>query len=116
LDLVTVTDDAGKGDAPWLKAYGSAAQVSARANGRLLLASLAAGGGGLALLQRLVGDATPGLTRLDVSPLPPPRELWLGMRPDARAIPRVRAVAEFVAAALEASAAKLAPGRNRPAR
>ncbi len=114
--FVTMTDDAGKGDAPWLKAYGSAAQVSARANGRLLLASLAAGGGGLALLQRLVGDATPGLTRLDVSPLPPPRELWLGMRPDARAIPRVRAVAEFVTAALEAFAAKLAPGRNRPAR
>jgi len=114
--LVTLTDDAGKGDVPWLKAYGWAAQVSARANGRLLLASLAAGGGGLALLPRLVGDATPGLTRLDVSPLPPPRELWLGMRSDARAIPRVRAVAEFVTAALEASEAKLAPERDRPAR
>jgi DNA-binding transcriptional LysR family regulator len=114
--FVTLTEDATRGDAAWLKAHASSAQVSARANGRLLLAALAAGGAGLALLPRLVGDATPGLMLLELSPLPPPRELYLGMRPDSRAIPRVRAVAEFVAAALEAVAAKLAPGRFRPGR
>jgi len=114
--FVTVTEDASKGDVAWLNAHAFAAQVSARANGRLLLATLAAGGGGLALLPRLVGDSTAGLTRVAVSPMPPPRELWLGMRPDARAIPRVRAVAELVTAALESVAAKLAPGRLRPAR
>jgi DNA-binding transcriptional LysR family regulator len=113
--FLTVTEDASKGDVAWLNAHAFAAQVSARANGRLLLAMLAAGGGGLALLPRLVGDSTAGLTRVAVSPMPPPRELWLGMRPDARAIPRVRAVAELVTAALESVAAKLAPGRLRAA-
>ena len=112
--FVTVTDDAGRGDAEWLKAHASSAQVSARANGRLLLATLAGGGEGLALLPRFVGDATPGLTLLKLSPLPPPRELYLGMRPDSRAIPRVRAVAECLSAALEVVAAKLAPGGLRP--
>jgi len=114
--FLTATEDAGRLDAAWLKAHASAAHVSARANGRLLLATLAAGGGGLAMLPRLVGDATPGLTLLELSPSPPPRELFLGMLPDSRAIPRVRAVAEFVSAALEAVAAKLAPGRLRPER
>jgi DNA-binding transcriptional LysR family regulator len=109
--FVTLTEDATRGDTAWLKTHASAAQVSARANGRLLLATLAAGGGGLALLPRFVGDATPGLTLLELSPFPPSRELYLGMRPDSRAIPRVRVVAEFVSSALEAVAAKLAPGR-----
>jgi DNA-binding transcriptional LysR family regulator len=114
--FVTLTEDATRGDTAWLKAHASSAQVSARANGRLLLATLAAGGGGLALLPRFVGDATPGLTLLELSPVPPPRELYLGMRPDSRAIPRVRAVAEFVSTALEAVSAKLAPGHLRPVR
>ena len=114
--FVTLTEDATRGDTAWLKAHASSAQVSARANGRLLLATLAAGGGGLALLPRFVGDATPGLTLLELSPVPPPRELYLGMRPDSRAIPRVRAVAEFVSTALEAVSAKLAPGHLRPGR
>lgn len=114
--FLTLTDEAGRGDTAWLKAHGWAAEVSARANGRLLLATLAAGGAGLAPLPRLVGDETHGLTWLDVSPVPPPRELWLGMRPDARSIPRVRAVAEVVTAALRDVANRLAPGRPRPAR
>jgi DNA-binding transcriptional LysR family regulator len=114
--FVTLTEDATRGDTAWLKAHASSAQVSARANGRLLLATLAAGGGGLVLLPRFVGDATPGLTLLELSPVPPPRELYLGMRPDSRAIPRVRAVAEFVSTALEAVSAKLAPGHLRPGR
>ena len=114
--FVTLTEDALRGDAAWLKAHASSAQVSARTNQRLLLAALAAGGAGLALLPRFVGDATPGLTLLELSPSPPPRELYLGMLPDSRAIPRVRAVAECVSAALEAVAPKLAPGRLRPGR
>jgi len=114
--FVALTEDANRGDAAWLKAHASAAEVSARGNGRLLLAALAAGGLGLAVLPRFVGDATPGLRLLELTPSPPPRELYLGMRPDSRAIPRVRAVAECVSAALEAVAPKLAPGRLRPAR
>jgi len=114
--FVTLTEDANRGDAAWIKAHASSAEVSARANQRLLLAALAAGGAGLALLPRFVGDATPGLSLVEVTPSPPPRELYLGMLPDSRAIPRVRAVAECVSAALEAVAPKLAPGRLRSAR
>jgi DNA-binding transcriptional LysR family regulator len=107
--FLTLTDDAGLGDATWLRAHASAAQVAVRANGRVLLAVLAVTGLGLACLPRLVGDETPGLERVPTSPLPPGRELWLGMRADRRSLPRVRAVADLLGRALEAAQARLAP-------
>ena len=62
----------------------------------------------LALPLRFVGDATPGLAFLEPSPV------CLRMRADSCAISRVRAVAEFVLAALEGEPVMLAPGRLRP--
>lgn len=110
--FLTLTEEAGTGDVAWLTAHASAAQVTARANGRVLLAVLAAEGGGLACLPRLVGDATPGLVRVPASPEPPGRELWLGMRADRRSLPRVRAVAGLIAAALAEAQPRLAPAET----
>jgi DNA-binding transcriptional LysR family regulator len=111
--FLTLSDDAGLGDMAWLRVHAARAQVAARANGRILLAALAVGGGGLACLPRLVGDETAGLQRILASPAPPSRELWLGMRGDRRSLPRVRAVADFITAELEAAGARLAPGSAR---
>ena len=108
--FLTLTDDAGLGDVAWLRAHASSAQVTARANGRVLLGVLAAAGGGLACLPRLVGDAMPGLEHVPTSPRPPGRELWLGMRADRRSLPRVRAVADALTRALEEAQPRLAPG------
>ena len=111
--FLTLTDDAGLGDAAWLRVHASGAQVAARANGRILLAALAAGGDGLACLPRLVGDETRGLKRIPVSPAPPGRELWMGMRGDRRALPRVRVVADFFADELHRAASRLAPDASQ---
>jgi len=108
--FLTLTEDAGFGDVAWLRAHASAAQVTVRANGRVLLGAVAAAGGGLTCLPRLVGDETPELERLPASPGPPGRELWLGMRADRRSLPRVRAVADLLARALEEAQPRLAPG------
>jgi DNA-binding transcriptional LysR family regulator len=108
--FLTLTDDAGLGDVAWLRAHASAAQVTVRANGRVLLGVLAAAGGGLTCLPCLVGDEMEGLQRVPSSPGPPGRELWLGMRADRRSLPRVRAVADFLTRALEDARTRLAPG------
>ncbi|HET9157386.1 MAG TPA: LysR family transcriptional regulator [Myxococcaceae bacterium] len=114
--FLTLTDDAGFGDVAWLRAHASAAQVTVRANGRMLLGAVAAAGGGLTCLPRLVGDEMPELERVPASPGPPGRELWLGMRADRRSLPRVRAVADLLARALEEAQPRLAPGAAPPRR
>ena len=107
--FLTLTDDAGLGDVAWLRAHASEARVTARANGRVLLGVLAAAGAGLACLPRLVGDEVAGLQHVPTSPSPPGRELWLGMRADRRSLPRVRAVADFLAQVIEDAQQRLAP-------
>jgi DNA-binding transcriptional LysR family regulator len=81
-------------DVDWLPAIAGRAQIVARCNGRLPMATLAQAGIGLACLPRFVGDAS-GLRALPARS-PPTRQLWLGYHRDARAVPRVRATSAFL--------------------
>ncbi|MFL5305586.1 MAG: LysR family transcriptional regulator, partial [Polyangia bacterium] len=84
-------------DAQWLPPILGGARVTARANGRLLMAQLAAAGAGIACLPRPLGDSIAGLRRLP-TPGPAPRpQIWMGVHRNARAIRRVKAATDFLA-------------------
>lgn len=89
--LLAMDEDVPTADAPWLREMAEEAQVVARTNGREGLAAMAIAGLGLACLPRLIGDAAPGLERLDPPVPAPERRLWLGVHRDVRNLPRVRA-------------------------
>ncbi|MCB9742925.1 MAG: LysR family transcriptional regulator [Alphaproteobacteria bacterium] len=59
---------------------------------------------GVALLPRYLGDAEPDLVHI-LAPDAPTETLWLTVHEDARAIPRVRALLDFLKLAFEADAA-----------
>lgn len=111
-------------DVDWLPRVAPAARVVARTNGREPMASMAAAGIGIACLPRCMGDATSGLRLLPTPGLAPTRVLWSGVHGDARAIPRVRACVEFLAAGIArlqpvldpttASAELVSPRNARP--
>ncbi|NIE82730.1 MULTISPECIES: LysR family transcriptional regulator [unclassified Burkholderia] len=61
-----------------------------------LLASVQAGIG-KTLLPRAVGDAMPGLRRLDDHPCDLSREIWILVHPDLRRLNRIRAVIDWAA-------------------
>ena len=84
-------------DIDWLPPLVGAARVAARANGRVAMANLAGAGVGIACLPCTLGDATPGLRLLATPGSAPRRQLWLGMHRAARAVRRVKAVADFIA-------------------
>lgn len=90
----------------WLASVLPRAVRSVRTNGRDAMVSLATAGVGLACLARIVGDRVPGLQHLSLRTAPPAPMLWLGMHRDARATPRVRAVATQVAERLRARLAE----------
>ena len=94
--LLTMDEEVPTADRPWLREVAGEAQPGARTNGREGLAAMAAAGLGLACLPRLVGDATPGLERLDPPVPPPERRLWLGVHREVRALPRVRAAIDHL--------------------
>lgn len=94
-----VTMDEGFGGMPdvaWLKKQFPKAAVSMRSNNRDVQAALCAGGTGLAVVPRLLGDKFPGLRRLDLPEPPPFREQWIGFHRDLRRLPRLRALVDSV--------------------
>lgn len=97
--LVTM-DEAfgGMPDVAWLKKQFPNATVTMRSNNRDVQAALCAGGTGLAVLPRLLGDSFPGLKRLDLQESPPFREQWIGFHRDLRRLPRLRALVDSVVA------------------
>ncbi|HYH97056.1 LysR family transcriptional regulator [Hyalangium sp.] len=96
-------------DLPWLAKIASKARVVARSNGREAQAAMAAEGGGIACLPRLLGDSTPNL-RLLAPPTPPPeRTLWLGVHRETRTVPRVRALIAFATRMFQSLAPRLNP-------
>ena len=71
-----------------------------RASDLMALAAAARAGIGVAVLPRFLGDGDPQLTRLD-SPVPPPRrDIWTVIHADLHRAPRIRAVLDWLAAAL----------------
>ena len=96
-------------DAAWLRSLLPRAAVVARANGREVLANMAAAGIGVACLPRLLGDSFGGLRRVLGVPPIPTRKLWLGVHRDSRALARVKAFSAFAAEAITDQAEALNP-------
>ncbi|WP_413988270.1 LysR family transcriptional regulator [Labrys okinawensis] len=91
---------AGMPDVEWLMRTFPSATIAMRSNSRDVQATLCAGGVGLAVLPRPLGDATPGIERVDLPVSPPGRETWLGYHRDLRRLPRLRALLDMVIARL----------------
>jgi len=86
-------------DAPqqkWLQAMAADKEIVLRSNDLENQAAAARTGVGLAVLPRFLGDTDPRLTRYDVTPPPPSRDVWLVVHRDIRQAPLVRAVMEFL--------------------
>lgn len=91
-------------EAAWTERALAGRRVVVRSNSQTSQAAVARGGCGIALLPRLLAGATPGLVAVTLKdlPAPPPRELWLVMRPDVARVPRVRMVADYLIAMFRA--------------
>ena len=85
----------GYPEVDWLRDILPHARPVVVANHRALQARLCQQGMGLAVLPRAVGDATPGLTRIDLGEAPPSRHIWMGYHEDMRGTERIRALADI---------------------
>ena len=91
LRVITMdTAFAGMPDAVWLKRVLPNAAVTCRSNNREVQAQLCAGGAGLAVLPRPLGDATPGIVALTLDDQPPGRDTFVGYHRDLRRLNRMR--------------------------
>jgi len=62
---------------------------------RSVQAQMCLRGTGIAVLPRPLGDALPGLTRIDAPTQPPTRDLWVGYHQDLRHMDRLRAMLDI---------------------
>jgi DNA-binding transcriptional LysR family regulator len=86
----------GMPDVQWITRMLPKARVVSRSNNRAVQARLCALGTGLAVLPRPLGDATPGIVRVDLGEPPPPRDTWLGYHRDLKRLARLRALLDLV--------------------
>ena len=94
--LITMdTAFGGMPDAVWLKRLLPRARVVSRSNNREVQARLCALGAGLAVLPCPLGDALPGVTRLDLGEAPPGRDTYVGYHRDLRRQARLRALLDL---------------------
>jgi DNA-binding transcriptional LysR family regulator len=107
--LIGMSDETGDVARAWLDSALPHAVRSVKTNGRDAMLALARSGVGLACLARIVGDATPELQQVNLSPPMPSPTLWLGVHRDARETPRVRAVVSHLTEQLRALAPRLNP-------
>jgi DNA-binding transcriptional LysR family regulator len=92
-------------DAPqqkWLQAIAAGHEIVLRTNDLENQAAAARTGVGLAVLPHFLGDPDPRLTRYDVTPAPPSRDIWLLVHRDLRQTPLVRAVMDFLTDCIKA--------------
>jgi len=90
-------------DAAWLKRVLPNATVAFRSNNRDVQARFCADGGGLVVLPRPLGDATPGIAPIDLGEAPPGRHTYVGYHKDMRRLPRMRTLLDFVVGRLASS-------------
>jgi DNA-binding transcriptional LysR family regulator len=83
-------------DAVWLKRMLPNAQVVSRSNNRDVQGRMCAQGAGVAVLPRPLGDALPGVERIDLGEDPPDRDTWVGYHRDMRRLARLRALLDLV--------------------
>lgn len=94
-----ITMDTAFGDMPdvaWLRERRPDAPVAFRSNSREAQARACACGMGIAVLPTPLGEATPGIRRVDLGSAPPARDVWLGYHRDLRHVPRLRALVAAV--------------------
>ena len=110
-----ITMDSGFADLPdavWLRRLLPHAQLAFGSNSREVQARLCAAGVGLAVLPTPLGDATPGIRRLDVGEVPPGRDVWMGYHRDLRRLARLRALIDATTEALSPKQAIVAHGSS----
>jgi DNA-binding transcriptional LysR family regulator len=83
-------------EAAWAQKFLTGRRVLLRANSQLSQALAARAGRGVALLPALIARSLGGLASVPFDESPPPRELWLLMRPDVARLARVRTVADYL--------------------
>ncbi|MNS77137.1 LysR substrate binding domain protein [compost metagenome] len=71
---------------------------------RAVQAQMCARGMGIAVLPRPLGDAVPGLQRIEVPDQPPSRDIWVGYHHDLRHMDRLRAMLDIADALLSDAA------------
>ncbi len=93
----------------WLEAHTKPENLRIRSNSLTNLVSYLRAGLGVGALPCVLGDSEPELVRC-FDPLPELRsEMWLIVRAELKAIPHVRAFADFLAAYVNSQRPKLAP-------
>jgi len=97
VNLITMdTAFGGMPDAVWLSRVLPRARIAMRSNNRDVQARLCALGRGIAVLPRPLGDATPGIARIDLGEEPPGRDTFVGYHRDLRRLARLRALLDIV--------------------
>ena len=91
-------------EAAWAKRFMSGKRVTLHSNSQTAQAAAARSGAGVALLPALLARNTAGLVPVEFAEKPPPRELWMLMRPDVARLARVRAVADHLVQVFEETA------------
>jgi molybdate transport repressor ModE-like protein len=87
-------------DVAWLlDRFPSSRRVFASTS-RAVQARMCAQGMGMAVLPRPLGDATPGLQRIEIAEPPPGRDIWVGYHHDLRHMDRLRALLDIADAML----------------
>lgn len=94
--IVMDTGFGGMPDVAWLTRTLPNAHVALRSNSRDMQAQLCALGGGLAVLPKPLGDATPGIEAVQLGSAPPSRDNWLGFHRDLGRLPRLRALVDLL--------------------
>lgn len=79
-------------DVEWVKQMLPRARVVFGSNNRGVQARMCAEKAGFAVLPCPLGDATPGIRRIDLGQAPPGRDVWLGYHRDLRRVARLRAL------------------------
>ncbi|MCJ7993841.1 LysR family transcriptional regulator [Rhizobium cremeum] len=101
LSVVTMDEAFGSmPDVAWLRESFPGAFVAMRSNNRDVQARLCAGGAGMAVLPVPLGNKTSGIRRVELHAHPPGRDTWLGYHRDMRRLPRLRALLDFLIAAV----------------
>lgn len=80
----------------WLRQFLAGRAVAFEASDLFGQVAAAKAGVGVAVLPTIMGECEPSLLRLDVTPAPPERDLWLITYPDLRRAPAVREVMTFL--------------------
>lgn len=107
--VVTVLDDqAHMPEARWLAQVLPQARVAMRSNSFEALAGASMAGLGLTVLPCYLGDWMSRLEKVATEGSPP-REIWLGVHPDLRHMPRIRAVIDALDAEFAAQQKLMAP-------